>query len=130
MADFYRDEMFREEQAWKQFLREGPLGQNEAWNISKTKGGSDAAQRAAIFLRMIVTDKEFSKDEGQTEYWKNVEKFLDMRDEARLMYDRIRSNEDKQQFKTDWRNQSMPMFLEDFPDFLPVYERFFAKEWE
>jgi hypothetical protein len=130
MADFYRDELYREDQEWKAWLREGPLGQNEPWQVSRNQGGKDQAANAALFLGKIINDPDFTEDEGKTQFWKNVGFFLKERERALVDYDKLRSNDDKQEFKTDFRTWVRNEFLLTTPEFLPTYERYFEKEWE
>jgi GNAT superfamily N-acetyltransferase len=130
MADFYRDEMYREDQAWKAWLREGPLGQNEAWQISRNQGGKDQAANAALFLNKIIGDLDFAENEGKTKFWQRVKFFLGERERVLAEYDKLRNNEDKQNFKSDFRSWVRNEFLLTTPEFLPTYERYFEKEWE
>ena len=130
MADFYRDEMYREDQAWKAWLRDGPLGQNEAWQISRNQGGKDQAANAALFLNKIISDPDFADNEGKTKFWQRVKFYLGERERGLAEYDKLRNNEDKQDFRSDFRSWVRNEFLLTTPEFLPTYERYFEKEWE
>lgn len=131
MADFYRSELYREEQAWLDWRdRTGPLASNDAWQISRNGGGKDHAANAALFLRKIVSDPKFQADEGKTEFWQNVKFFLDERDRAETELSRIRSSDDKAAFKAEFRAWVKNDFMPYAPEFLPTYERYFEKEWE
>jgi len=131
LADFYRDEMYREDQAWRDWVNvSGPLANNEAWQISRNQGGKDHAENAALFLSKIVNDKNFAKDEGKTDFWKNVKLFLEEREKASIELSKIRSSDDKALYKAEFRTWVRDNFLTEAPEFLPTYERYFEKEWE
>ena len=130
MKDFYRDEIYRNEQSWTQWLDNGPLSDNIPWQVSRSERGQDKADNAATFLSMIVSDPKFAKDEGKTQFWQNVKLFVDERNRAKAELAKIRDDDDKYAYKSRFRTWARETFMPYAPEFLPTYERYFESEWE
>lgn len=130
MQDFYRDEIYRTEQSWTTWLDTGPLSENIPWQVSRNDRGQDKADNAAAFLSMIVNDPDFSKDEGQSQFWKNVKFFIEERERAKSDLGKIRDDNEATAYKARFRAWVRFDFMPTTPEFLPTFERYFEKEWE
>lgn len=130
MQDFYRDEIYRTEQSWTEWLDTGPLSENIPWQVSRNDRGQDKADNAAAFLSIIVNDPDFSKDEGRSQFWKNVKFFVDERERAKSDLGKIRDDNEATAYKARFRAWVRFDFLPTTPEFLPTFERYFEKEWE
>lgn len=130
MKDFYRDEIYRTEQSWTEWIDNGPLSENTAWQVSRSERGQNKADNAATFLSMIVNDPKFAQDEGRTQFWQNVKFFVEERNRAKAELSKIRDDDDKYAYKARFRTWARNEFMPYAPEFLPTFERYFESEWE
>lgn len=127
--DYYRQKIYETEQEWKRWQREGPLGENVAWQNDRAEQ-QDRSTIASNFLKTIVNDKKFSEEEGKSYFWQQVKRFVENEEQAWIDMQAMKKPEDKAEHRANFRLWLSEELFPEVPEFRPVFERYFKRRWD
>jgi hypothetical protein len=142
MKSMYRTQLDNLNMGWGEW-KDGYAQSNRAWGMARNEGASNRAAQAALTLQTILEDKKFMADAGDEPVWQAVKGFMAQREVAMAAVVQIPSvgykNPDGSSRWTqdDARKAIRESFVEyvndtiipNYPEFSPVWDRYFAKEW-
>lgn len=126
--DYYRKWIASTDAAWKSAVKDYSRT-NDPWAVQRTGGGSDRAEKAALYLTTILRDRKFRAGPGKAQVWQNIDQFLTDRDAAKAQLAAAKSADEKQQIKAAFYEYVQGQLIADDPDFGGVFNRYFSSEW-
>jgi hypothetical protein len=126
--EFWRSKLKQSEDSWNEWLANGPLSKNAAWQAD-TATKTDKRKLANAVFGEILADKGFMSTTGQSQFWQKMDEFVKLERKTLAVYKTL-EDKDKKEFRADFRNFIRNEFVVDVPEFGPVFERYYGKTWD
>lgn len=125
---YYRQWIDKTDKAWRATVDEYKAD-NIPWAVAKTDPSGTKADKAALFLTKILTNKKFKDGPGKDQVWQTIDQFLTDRDAVKKQLAELSSTEEKQALKEQFFEYVQNDLIEEDPNFGGVFDRYFSSEW-
>ena len=126
--EFYRGKVQESENNWQNWMLNGPLSKNDAWQIDKSTNTNKRVLANSV-LGTITEDKKFMSTTGDTIFWKMVKDFLKTEREALAAYRKL-SDKSKAEYRARFRTWVRSEVVPQAPEFGPIFERYYGAQWD
>ena len=120
--------MQESENNWQNWMLNGPLSKNDAWQIDKSTNTNKRVLANSV-LGTITEDKKFMSTTGDTIFWKMVKDFLKTEREALAAYRKL-SDKSKAEYRARFRTWVRSEVVPQAPEFGPIFERYYGAQWD
>ena len=126
--EFWKAKLAESENNWNEWMANGPLSRNAAWQAD-TATKTDKRKLANAVFGEILADKDFMSTTGKSQFWQKMDEFVKLERETLAVYKTL-EDKNKKEFRSRFRNYIRNEFIVDVPEFGPVFERYYGKTWD